>query len=147
MFGNRTKNPVYSRDGGFEQFPEVLFRGNLGRPFERCPTQFDMFVHDPLGSFPMDISDPATEYPRVEYATIFTVPDHVLFGAARLPVDLFCRLYPREPFKFKGHGPPATVATLIHSALASLDHYFYPIVPNQPPVYASYGTSSAKGPT
>src|ERR1035438_4272139 len=119
MVRNRTKNPVYSREGGFEQLPEVLFRGDLGSLFERCTAQLDVFVHDPLGSFPMDIGDPATEYPRVEYAPIFTIPDHVLLGAARLPIDLFCRLYPREPFKFQGHGPPATVTALIHSTLVS----------------------------
>src|ERR1017187_7249115 len=147
MLGNRTKSPVYSREGGFEQFPEVVFRGYLGCPFERCTTQFYVFAHDPLGSFPMDIGDPATEYPRVEYAPIFTVPGHVLFGAARLPIDPFCRLYPREPFKFQGHGPPATVTALIHSTLVSLDHSFYSTVPNQPPAQAPYGYIIVESPT
>ena len=103
MFRNRTKDPVYGREGAFKQFLEVLFRGDLWRLFERCTAQFDVLVDDPLRSFPVDIGDSATEYPRVKYAPIFTVPDHALFGAARLPIDVFCRLYPREPLKFQDY--------------------------------------------
>src|ERR1035441_10537879 len=83
MLGNRTKNPIDSREGRFGQLPELLFRGHLGRGLQRCTAQFDLFVHDLLGSVTMDVGNPATKYSRLEYVPSCTFSDRLFFSAAR----------------------------------------------------------------